>query len=335
MAAPAKKSSTYWLPVTPVRESRVQTKSVPNTSFQTGESSSNAQPVLQNLLISSKHSLPVQYYSGYTWVSKPDSLFKQFGRVRSVSPVESLTDKGELCISCSFSAEKTLGSSNELPENTFSQDLLQAQEQERHNLANELHDTLGQSVILMKNHILRLKNNLPESTETIEQINTLAEMVTDTLQKIREISYGLRPYELNLFGLTHAIRSLTEDIAEAASWHLTLELPKIENLFLKDHEIYVYRVLQQCLEVVQKQAAATVVNFVVQPNPDTIEWHIQVTGHASFCSFLKTNSNTDFNLLRLQEQLKIVSGSISFTFSAPEVTTIHLTIPIQPIAKHP
>lgn len=123
-----------------------------------------------------------------------------------------------------------------------------------------------------------------------------------------------------------------EDIAEAASWHLTLELPqKMDNLFLKEHEIHVYRVLQQCLEVVQKQAAATAVKFVVIPNPETIEWHIQVTGHASFGSFLKNNSNTDFNLLRLQEQLKIVSGSISFTAAGPLVTTIHLTIPIQPL----
>ncbi|PSR53430.1 hypothetical protein AHMF7605_07765 [Adhaeribacter arboris] len=332
MAAPAKKTSAYWLPVNPVWPSHALTASRVNGHPEPGRGTdSNNSSASLNLFVSTIYKAPLKFNSDRTWVQKPKSLFQHFGKLPVGLPVNQQGTKSEYPVNCHFTTGKTTGFKKERQENTFSQELIQAQEQERQSLANELHDTLGQSVILMKNHILKLKNNLPESAETSEQINTLAEMVTDTLQKIREISYGLRPYELNLFGLTQALRSLTEEVADAAAWRLTLDLPKIDNVFLKEHEIYVYRVIQQCLEIVEKNAAAWEVHLTVHSKPEAVACTIQVTGSASFCLFLKKNSTTDFNLLRLQEQLKIIKGTITFTAAAPQVTTIHLTIPIQPM----
>lgn len=173
-----------------------------------------------------------------------------------------------------------------------------------------------------------MKNNLPETAETWGQLNTLAEMVTDTLQKIRNISYGLRPYELNLFGLTYAIRSLAEEVAEAASWQLTLELTTIDNLFTQKHGIYIYRIIQECLEIIEKQAGATAVQLRAFRHQQAIEWEIRVTGTTTFYAFLTNSFNTDFNVLRLQELIKILAGSITFSPCAPQVTTMQLELPI-------
>lgn len=210
----------------------------------------------------------------------------------------------------------------------FSEEVLRAQERERQKLATDLQDDIGQSLILIKNQVSRFKHHFPELNESKDALNILAELVTETLQKIRIIAFSLRPYELNLFGLSHAICSLTEQVAAAVTWSLTVDLPLVNNYYPPENEIIIYRLLQECFLIVAKHADVKAVHLRAQADASAVEWKLEVAGSELLYNFLKESQSADFHLLRVRELLKIMAGNIIFTQSGAQMVTINLRIPV-------
>ncbi len=211
---------------------------------------------------------------------------------------------------------------------SFAIELLRAQEQERQHLANELHHNLGQSLILLKNQVLKMKNNQPEKSETTLQLNTLAEMITASLQKVRNLSYELQPYELNLLGLKQALQGLVEVTASSVSWPLTVDLPQLNQLFPEGNEIYIYRIMQESLQIIQNQTEITGVRLLAYTRPTAVIWEIHVSGPATFFDYLAAHFLINISLRRMQEYLKIIDGSITFWASTPRTTIMQINVPL-------
>lgn len=62
------------------------------------------------------------------------------------------------------------------------------QEAERKRIASELHDSLGQKLVLIKNKILRTSLSETKETQQLSE-DTLSQNVADVIQEIRNISY--------------------------------------------------------------------------------------------------------------------------------------------------
>jgi ligand-binding sensor domain-containing protein len=77
----------------------------------------------------------------------------------------------------------------------FSKQLMQSQEDERKRIASELHDSLGQDLLVIKNLALLNKNK----DDQFEEISKTASLALD---EVRRISYNLHPYQLDRLGLT-------------------------------------------------------------------------------------------------------------------------------------
>src|SRR5205085_667494 len=89
----------------------------------------------------------------------------------------------------------------------FSRRLIESQESERKRIAAELHDSLNQSLVIIKNRAV-LSLTTPDNQErTTEQLNEIADAATQAIDEVREIAYNLRPYHLDRLGLTKAIEA--------------------------------------------------------------------------------------------------------------------------------
>ena len=104
---------------------------------------------------------------------------------------------------------------NELQEQ-FAQELIQAQENERSRLAMELHDSVGQKIMLLSRKT-KSKND-PD----------MESLAGKTLEELRSISRGLHPPTLNDFGITQTIINLINEIDEHSSIFFTNEIENID-----------------------------------------------------------------------------------------------------------
>lgn len=139
----------------------------------------------------------------------------------------------------------------------FSRRLIESQEGERKRIAGELHDGLGQNLLVVKNWALIGLNSLAEDNPAREHLNEISETTSLALDEVREIARNLRPYQLERLGLTSTIEQMIRHVKNSSDIEFITGIDNIDGLLSKDSEINLYRVVQECVNNVVKHSAAT------------------------------------------------------------------------------
>jgi len=187
---------------------------------------------------------------------------------------------------------------------TFSHELIKMQETERKRIASELHDSVGQKLIVIKNKVLLSTKNTAENKKP----DQLAENVADVIQEIRSISYGLRPYQMDLLGLTQSVKSLAEEIFDAAGIHYELKADNIDDLFNADNQMNIYRIIQECLNNIVKHSRASKCTVHISRNGQKIIIKVEDDG----IGFKEDDIHNGFGLRGISERLHILHGTIQY-----------------------
>lgn len=189
---------------------------------------------------------------------------------------------------------------------------------ERNRLARELHDTLAHSlsaVSVQLEAVNALWDLEPESARKIlEQANTSAR---SGLTEARRALHSLRASPLEDLGLTLAISSLAESVANRANLQLELALPaNIEGL-QPQVEQCIYRVAQEALENVTRHARATNVRVALEKQNE--HYALTVADNGTGFDPIRQNAG-HFGIKGMQERAEMANGKL-YVESAPQQGT--------------
>ncbi|MBN9336677.1 MAG: sensor histidine kinase, partial [Chryseobacterium sp.] len=203
-------------------------------------------------------------------------------------------------------------------------ELISMQEAERKRIASELHDSLGQKLVLIKNKIL--KTSLSETKET-QQLSedTLTQNVADAIQEIRNISYGLRPYQLDLLGLTSSIKSMAEDSFDTTEIDYNIDLQNIDSFFDNEAQINIYRIIQECIHNIIKHADAKNIYIIIKK----IDNQIKITITDDGIGFSSDENKMGFGLKGIKERLQILGGTMNVDSNFNKGSLFEFLIPLQ------
>ena len=196
----------------------------------------------------------------------------------------------------------------------FSQDLITGQEEERSRIARELHDSVGQKLMLLS----KTTKNL--GSENAEQL------ASSTLDEVRSISRGLHPSNLERLGLTESINALVYNINANTELFFTDEIDNIDNILSKESELHVYRIIQESLSNVVKHSEAKAVKMEVDKMKDAIT--IMVSDNGKGFDFESKYKNMSLGLKTLLERAKIIGAKLNLDSKINKGTVITLNIPI-------
>jgi signal transduction histidine kinase len=139
--------------------------------------------------------------------------------------------------------------------------VLTAQEQERHRIADGIHDDSLQAVVAVGLWLENLRNQ-PLDQQTLAALGGLQETVALAAQRLRSLLFELRPYELQSHGLAQALRANLqyaqhhEGLAYTLDDQLTADPDPEARAFL-------YGVAQEALINVRKHAHASHVDVTL------------------------------------------------------------------------
>lgn len=139
----------------------------------------------------------------------------------------------------------------------FARQLIESQEGERKRLARELHDSLAQSLLIVKNWALVGLSSLAQDNPAREHLNEISETTSLALAEVREIAHNLRPPQLERLGLTSTIKEMVQHVSNSSDIEFIAEIDNIDGLLSKESEINLFRVVQECVNNVLKHSAAT------------------------------------------------------------------------------
>ncbi|MCS7219707.1 MAG: GAF domain-containing sensor histidine kinase [Anaerolineae bacterium] len=135
--------------------------------------------------------------------------------------------------------------------------IIRVQEQERHTLAQELHDgpvaTLG-AVIMSLENVQRMLAQDPSRAG--EELAYLTNAVRAAYRELRQRLFELRPVVLRTKGLLAALQSYASYLREISKLNMTLELPRTLPDLTPQAAEAVFVVIQEAINNVRKHAQA-------------------------------------------------------------------------------
>lgn len=208
----------------------------------------------------------------------------------------------------------------------FSRQLIASQELERKRIAAELHDSLGQSLIVIKN--LAVMMLYPSDQEIMrQQAQEISSETSRAIGEVKEISYNLRPFHLDQFGLTRSIESLIDNVAKACDIKISADLDHIDGLFAKDEEINLYRIVQEGLNNVVKHSAATAASVLIRQGEQSLTVTIKDNGRG-FTALTQAapSQESGFGLTGIAERARLLGGEAHVQGEPGRGTTVSINI---------
>ncbi|MGH9823845.1 MAG: ATP-binding protein, partial [Blastocatellia bacterium] len=208
----------------------------------------------------------------------------------------------------------------------FSKKLLESQEKERQRIAAELHDGLGQSLLIIKNRAWLASTSLggaAGSKETKEQLDEITDSASRAIEEVREIAFNLRPYQLHRFGLTRTLQAIFTRFSEPGATIFSAQIDPIDGLFTKEDEISIYRIVQEGINNIVKHSRATQAALTVKRAGREVEFVIRDNGQG-FNSAVAASSDSlrpGFGLTGMAERVRMLGGSHAIQ-SAPGQGTV-------------
>jgi WD40 repeat protein/two-component sensor histidine kinase len=206
--------------------------------------------------------------------------------------------------------------------------LLLSQEAERKRIAAELHDSLGQNLLVVKNRLYLAQQQV--SGPATQQLRDISQVVSETLQEVREIAYNLRPYLLDRIGLTKAIEGLVKKVAGSGSLDLRSELVEVDRLLPPEGEINFYRIVQECLSNILKHSDAATARIAIGRFDGRITMTIEDDGRGFDSRRILGHPEAPhgYGLTGLGERVRILGGQFTCDSAPGRGTRLHFDIPV-------
>jgi PAS domain S-box-containing protein len=211
----------------------------------------------------------------------------------------------------------------------FAVHLQSAREEERSEIAREIHDELGQALTGLKFDISWIGKKLPKGTEELQdKTRSIAGVIDGTIQMVRRISSELRPGVLDRLGLVAAIEWQVQEFHNRTGINCTLS-PTFEGLNVDgDRSLAIFRILQEALTNVARHANATAVDISLSLDSRNLMLEVRDNGEGiSESAVLDPKS---LGLLGMKERALAFGGRVNVVGNPGSGTRVILAIPCAP-----
>jgi signal transduction histidine kinase len=127
----------------------------------------------------------------------------------------------------------------------YAKQIIKAQENVRKRISKELHDNIGQKLLLVK------MNQLKKNADT-DGIN----LINNALDEIRNMSHTMHPFQFEKLGLKASLKNMINHFQRNSTVFYSCDLGAIEGVLDTEKELFVFRILQECVSNVEKHAKA-------------------------------------------------------------------------------
>jgi signal transduction histidine kinase len=202
--------------------------------------------------------------------------------------------------------------------------LIESQEAERKRLAGELHDSLAQNLIIVKNWALIGLSSLASDNPAREHLTEISENTSLAIEEVREISRNLRPQQLERLGLTSTIEQMVRHIRSSTDIEFITETDNIDGLLSRESEINLYRVLQECLNNILKHSAATMAWLSIKRTASGAQIICRDNGKGFAPE--TTSLSSGMGLIGIAERVRMLGGRYTVASAPGKGVTIYITI---------
>lgn len=197
-------------------------------------------------------------------------------------------------------------------------------ETEKANLARELHDELGSTLVGISMEVERLKGRFPDP-ERLEDMSVIRDLVANATRVTRGVINQLYPTVLDNCGFVAAVEWLAKEFKKHAGIEVELLFSETQIAMEQPFALAAYRIAQECLTNIAKHAAATRVSIEVQVGKGMLDMSIHDNGRGLSGGGVAAGGH---GILGMMERARYLGGSMQIGSQGGAGTTARLCLPL-------
>ncbi len=223
---------------------------------------------------------------------------------------------------------------DKLLQQEFSRKQIESQEAERKHIASELHDGLGQDLLIVNNELQQFLNNSNGSRDDLQRMVSLLQ---ESIEGVREISSDLHPHHIERLGFCAAVGAMVDKVSHSSAIAIQCTCEQVDTMLPKGSEIHLYRIIQESLTNIVKHSGATSARVEILKNSDSVEITVEDNGQgfdvAEFDATASVHRGSTefargFGIKSISERARIVGGKLKIESTPQHGTTVVLNLPI-------
>lgn len=216
----------------------------------------------------------------------------------------------------------------------LSRHLLRSQDEERRRIGRDLHDSLGQSLAVLKMNIDSLHMSLTSKQDgTAELLDPCVLLAEEALREVRTISYLLYPPMLEEMGLKSAIPWYLEGFSKRSGIQTSFVVEPGFDRMAPEVELAFFRILQEALTNVHRHSGSATANIRLAINNGDAVMEVQDEGNGIPTTLLE-ESGSDWmgslgvGLRGMNERMRQLGGKLDVN-STEKGTKVIASVPAQ------
>jgi PAS domain S-box-containing protein len=213
--------------------------------------------------------------------------------------------------------------------------LLRTQDEERRRIGRDLHDSLGQSLAVLKMKLDSLVSVVGKRTddEAADDVAQCIRLTEDSIKELRTISYLLYPPMLEEMGLKSAIPWYLDGFSARSGIKTTLEVASDFTRLPRDAELALFRVFQESLTNVHRHSGSPTAEVRLFSKGGMGVLEVRDRGKGLPPGLLEQSSQDwmgqlGVGLRGMNERMRQLGGTLELT-STKEGTIVRAMVPAQ------
>lgn len=211
--------------------------------------------------------------------------------------------------------------------NIAMQAIIETEESERKRIAQDLHDSVSQTMMAAKMNLSAIGGELPfANDEQKKRFERAINMVDDGFKEVRTISHNMMPWALHETGLARVVKQFIDNIANDTI-SINFFSSGFDAPFDATTEIILYRVLQECVNNVMKHAHASRLDISLNRDEENISLTIEDNGRG----FDATDPAVykGMGVSNLRSRINFLNGKVEFDSHVGSGTLVSVYIPLK------
>jgi signal transduction histidine kinase len=242
-----------------------------------------------------------------------------------------------------------LGLSHDVTEKNMARELLQhsyeeirqlasnlqhIREEERTNIAREIHDELGQQLTGLKMDMHWLARRIKqEDTAVTQKMKESIDLINATIVSVRKIATALRPSILDDLGLVTALEWHSEQFEKRSGIQVEF-INKTNDLYIEPHvATALFRIYQEVLTNVARHSNAGMVTATLQNNEKELSFSIADNGVGFNLDTIGKKST--LGLLGIKERSLLIGGTYDIKSKPGEGAEVMIIVPLAALNTGP
>jgi signal transduction histidine kinase len=205
--------------------------------------------------------------------------------------------------------------------------LIGAQEEERRNVARELHDEVGQALTAVQVELTVAERRLKAAGVTTPLLADAETITHNALQTVRDVSQLLHPALLDDLGLTAAIEWQARSFESRHGIRVDLQQDEIAKRLPRPVELAAYRIVQEALTNVAKHSRAASCRIALRRQDGDLEIAVEDDGRG-FDVVEADPTQRGLGLVGMRERAALLSGRVALESERGAGTRVKVKLPV-------